>query len=149
MRRTALLVVAGIVLAALAIFVLCFGPSRITRDNYNRIEEGMSRAEVEQILGGPPGDYRTHRTMHDENDPNTSCLGDVDALALGVHGYLDDLDGPPTIVGKWFGNEGHILIYFSPETVEAKYWWCTVNYEQSTLNNVLWHAKRQWRKWFP
>jgi hypothetical protein len=31
----------------------------IDRDHFDRITEGMSRAEVEDILGGPPGDFRT------------------------------------------------------------------------------------------
>jgi hypothetical protein len=32
--------------------------SRVTRENFDRIHDGMSRAEVEAILG-PRGDYRT------------------------------------------------------------------------------------------
>jgi hypothetical protein len=31
----------------------------VNRAACDRIKEGMTRAEVEQILGGPPGDYRT------------------------------------------------------------------------------------------
>jgi hypothetical protein len=32
---------------------------RVNRAAFERIEEGMTEAEVEEILGGPPGDYRT------------------------------------------------------------------------------------------
>jgi hypothetical protein len=34
----------------------------INRHSYERIEEGMTMAEVEDILGGPPGDYRKHKS---------------------------------------------------------------------------------------
>jgi hypothetical protein len=37
-------------------------PSRVTAANFERIKEGMSRAEVEAILG-PPGDYTTGPTF--------------------------------------------------------------------------------------
>jgi hypothetical protein len=33
--------------------------SPVTQSAFQRIEEGMTRAEVEAILGGPPGDYCT------------------------------------------------------------------------------------------
>jgi hypothetical protein len=32
---------------------------RVTRAAFERIEEGMTLAEVEKVLGGPPDDYRT------------------------------------------------------------------------------------------
>ena len=59
-RRTLLVVLAGltVVVAAGAVVLWPRTPSRITLENCNRIREGMSRAEVEAILG-PPGDYRT------------------------------------------------------------------------------------------
>src|SRR5262249_25897299 len=34
-------------------------PSPVTFANDERISKGVTRAEVEAILGGPPGDYRT------------------------------------------------------------------------------------------
>jgi hypothetical protein len=58
-------------LAGLTFSLLLFGilltlllpprASRVTRANYGRIEEGMSRAQVEEVLGGP-GDYTTEPT---------------------------------------------------------------------------------------
>jgi hypothetical protein len=59
-RRTLLVALAGlpVVVAAGAVVLWPRTPSRITLENCNRIREGMSRAEVEAILG-PPGDYRT------------------------------------------------------------------------------------------
>jgi hypothetical protein len=54
-------------LAGVAFFLVLLGitlplllprSSRVTRANYGRIEEGMSLAQAEEILGGPPADYR-------------------------------------------------------------------------------------------
>ena len=61
MRRRKLLIV--LVLAGLTVVVVMAGavvlwpqpPSRITRENFDRIKEGMSRAEVEAILGSQNG----------------------------------------------------------------------------------------------
>jgi len=33
------------------------GPSRISVGTLDKIRPGMARAEVEELLGGPPGDY--------------------------------------------------------------------------------------------
>jgi hypothetical protein len=58
-----LLVLLAVSLAVLAIFAarpILFPPTNphIAWENYNRITPGMSRGDVEAILG-PPGDYRT------------------------------------------------------------------------------------------
>jgi hypothetical protein len=40
--------------------ILLTAPSRrsgITKENFDRIRDGMTEAEVEEILGGPPGTY--------------------------------------------------------------------------------------------
>ena len=33
--------------------------SRVTRVNFERIQDGMTEAEVNTLLGGPPGEYRS------------------------------------------------------------------------------------------
>jgi hypothetical protein len=58
---------AGLALVALlaaGAFVMWPRPDRITRENYQRIRYGMSRGEVEAILG-PPGDYTSAPTVED------------------------------------------------------------------------------------
>jgi outer membrane protein assembly factor BamE (lipoprotein component of BamABCDE complex) len=57
-RRKLLLALAGLALVVAGTFVLWPRANRITRENFDHIEKGMSRAQVESILG-PPGDYRT------------------------------------------------------------------------------------------
>ena len=60
MRKQKLL--GGLAVAAVLVvagtFVAWPRQSRVTEENFNRIKEGMSRAEVYVILG-PPGDYST------------------------------------------------------------------------------------------
>src|SRR5262245_23034627 len=58
-RQTLLVVLAGLaVVVAAGAVVLWPRADRITLENYDRIRDGMTRAEVEAILG-PPGDQRT------------------------------------------------------------------------------------------
>ena len=69
MNRKRLLVLAGVALAAAVIILAVLevhayrqklARSRlIDREHCARIKKGMSHAEVEAILGGPPGDFRT------------------------------------------------------------------------------------------
>jgi hypothetical protein len=62
MRRRKLLVTLAGLAVVVAVGVFVPGPSPepslVTRENFDRIKGGMSRADVEAILG-PPGDYRT------------------------------------------------------------------------------------------
>jgi hypothetical protein len=56
-RRLLLLILpAGLVALAIAIWVL-WPRTAINRENFEKIHRGMAVAEVEAILGGPPGDY--------------------------------------------------------------------------------------------
>jgi hypothetical protein len=75
-------------------------PCPVTRAALDRVKEGMSRAEVEAILGGPPGDLRTrpvevyHGTFGDR--PWEFWRGDEgDAWVY----YEGDLVGGATFVG--------------------------------------------------
>jgi len=57
-------VIIGLVATVLLVFGMLLPlmlPERcpVNRAAFERIEEGMTVAEVEEILGGPPGDYRT------------------------------------------------------------------------------------------
>jgi hypothetical protein len=68
-RRTLLVALVGLaVVGAAGVVVLWLWPrpERVTRENYDRIQIGMGRREVEAILG-PPGDYRTGRGDEEVN----------------------------------------------------------------------------------
>jgi hypothetical protein len=132
MRRRKLIVVVGLaVLVAVGAFVLWPRPDRITQENLERIRAGMSRAEVECILGGPPGDYRSVLTVRISYDA----------------GYPFELAGPRPAV--WKGNTGDVSVHFSQQGAEMPVFLGTFEVPQSFLENVLWRAERLWRRWFP
>jgi hypothetical protein len=113
MRRKRLLVLAGVVLVA-------FGAAsatqryrwsqRVARSRFlgpelcERIKPGMSQAEVEAVLGGPPGDFTTNPT---------GLL--FSAPPLVPH-------APPCKWDRWqgwYGDRGGVMVYFTDRgTVE-------------------------------
>jgi hypothetical protein len=113
-------------------------PDRVTRENYDRIHDGMSRAEVEEILGSP-GDYRTG-------------LGET--RFLGRWSPEWDVISPELFEDRrsayWWHSDsvaiwieidesGHVLFKDAYPTRRT----------QGPLDNLLWRAKRQWHRWFP
>jgi hypothetical protein len=86
-------VAVGLMLAGGLIALL--GPRHcpVDRAAFERVEEGMTRAEVHAILGGPPGDYRT--------GPEAPAWGGV--LSEGSDGR---------IVEFWVGDEGTVMVHF-------------------------------------
>ena len=134
---------------------------QITFANFHRIQEGMSRAEVEAILDGPPGDYRTARTTYGAG----SSGADLDTFVAPVRGHIPlDADGS-RVQGNWLGNEGLISVNFEfgvaaklelmlpngsgRKFLQCKYFSHTVTPDPSPVDNFLWHAKRLWRRWHP
>jgi hypothetical protein len=89
----------------------------------------MTRAEIEAILG-PPGDYRTGPTRGQT--------------------AIDPIWEPPLpYAASWYSDTVAITVEFDDdgragvgagESVEKV--------EQSPLENLVWRARRQWRKWF-
>jgi hypothetical protein len=107
--RKRLLVLAGVALAAAVIVpaVLDLHAYRpklarnrlITWEHYRGVKLGMSQAEVEAILGGPPGDYRT-----DER--------------ISYWDYFEAGLSPHDVVARresWYGNDGQITLGFDEE----------------------------------
>ena len=44
----------ALLLGLVGLWVYCVGPSRISFESFSRIQEGITQAEVEAILGGAP-----------------------------------------------------------------------------------------------
>ncbi len=92
-----LLALAGlVVLAAVGAFVLWPRADRITRENFDRIREGMGREELEAILG-PPGDHRTGPVVvkfgggpPDEEELVDEIMRDWRFLGGGPAGFVCD-----------------------------------------------------------
>jgi hypothetical protein len=136
-RRTQLVVLAGMaVVGAAGAVALWSRADRITRENFARLNTGMSRAEVEAILG-PPGDYTTSPPgdMGEEIVRDTET-GERDAP--GVDGLLWIADAG--IIEVTFDRAGQACRTVFAPLAPAK---------QSRIDNLLWRARRQWRRWFP
>jgi hypothetical protein len=137
-RRKLLAVIAGLAVLALGAFVMWPRPDRITRENYDFINEGMTLAEVEAILG-PPGDHTT---------------GDTEANPFGD---WRSWRSPTTIVefdgfscGCWIADTVAIYVNFDDTGhVMTKYHYQNHKIEHGSIANFLWRAKRHWRQWFP
>jgi hypothetical protein len=83
-----------VVLVAVVIVVLCITNLRrpvASKADCDRISIGMTRDQVEDVLGGPPGDYRTR-------DPITPDVG--------LYYVFWD---------KWKGDRGMILVEFDSD----------------------------------
>jgi hypothetical protein len=80
-----LVVVAVVILAAL---VPRSRPPAVSRQQCEQLKEGMTRQEVEAVIGGPPGDYTTREYM---------------PLPLGIRYCQHE---------QWVGDEGMIFVYF-------------------------------------
>jgi hypothetical protein len=101
-------------------------PDRATEENFDRLQPGMSRAEVEAILG-PPGDYRSGETT----------------TRSKVIWFRGDL--------LWETDDVLIIVGFdeSGEMWTRDIWDVHLVKPKVSIDNLLWRAKRQWRKWFP
>jgi hypothetical protein len=134
-RRTLLVVLAGLaVVAAGVVVVACLQTRRITRENFDRVALGMSRTEVEAVLG-PEGDYRTMPTKF------------VYLAQWYTERGADYVDFTPDEL--WESDAGNICVKYRLGRVAAKKFVMTSRLDQSYLDNLVWRAKRQWHRWFP
>jgi hypothetical protein len=144
-RRTLLVVLAGLAVVIAAGAVVLWPqtePNRITSENCDRIKEGMSRAEVETILG-PPGDYRTGPTQ-----------GVVQWELNGerkLNGERTTWHDQCSNYSAWVGDTGWVKVEFNNRdaTVWASDFFESKRIAQHPLDNLIWRAKRQWHRWFP
>jgi hypothetical protein len=151
-RRTLLVALVGlaVVVAAGVVVLWPRPPSRITRENYGLIREGMTRAEVEAILG-PPGDYRTRLGESELSDqswnPDLADYGPKIATWL----TLDDNGRPlaPVSAGIWISDSIRIDVWTLDDSGRVMGTEAMARRSAGTLDNLLWRLKRQWRRWFP
>jgi hypothetical protein len=93
-RRTKVAVGLGLaVLLGLFLVRQRSGP-RIDRAAYDRIRPGMTQAQVEAVLGGPPGDYGAH-----DLEDYTQTGGDGRLLEVGR-------------VERWVGKTAFVSVEF-------------------------------------
>jgi hypothetical protein len=137
-RRTLLVALAGLaVVVAAGVAVLWpRPPSRITRENFDRIKEGMSRTEVEGILG-PAGDYSTGPTQRFMSVEDIIAQARLDTFSL----HSGEL--------TWSSDMVMVRVEFDSRGVAtAKYFTALVKLKQTFVDSLIWRAERQWRHWF-
>jgi hypothetical protein len=139
MYRRRLLVLAGLVLA---VTVAGWSVSRtgpeverlvkgrlIDREAFDRIEVGMGQAEVEAILGGPPGDFRSGRAYND---------GESAVDKKGETLEKDRLE-------LWSGNQGRVAVFFTEQgAVRGVVWWKPLHEQPSLAEQIRDWLRRLW-----
>ncbi len=140
----------GVALIALAAFVLWPRQPRITRETCGRVGQGMTRAEVESLLG-PPGDYRTGPVDYDRG------LVPIKITPI-INGGLPPSALPNTYraasdddIARWTGDSAYIAVQFNPDDGRVETWYVvpTSKAAQSPLSDLLWRLRRQWHRWSP
>jgi hypothetical protein len=136
-RRTLLVVLAGLaVVGAAGVVLLRLQEDRVTRANYDRIQIGMSRADVEAILG-PPGDYSTTQMAYLLEDP------------WPVESWPSD---DRVVVEEWCYDKASIDVAFTPTgtVMRARFWTGSLtDPEEDSLDNLRWRLEDMWHRWFP
>jgi hypothetical protein len=124
-RRKLLVALAGLAVAVASGLVVLWPSSRTTQDNSDRIKIGMTRAEVQAILG-PPGDYRTNAPPP-RGWPSGSGLRST-----------------------WEADDGTIQVVFnSDDCVASCSFFPNAGERRDGFNQVLGWVNRQWHRWFP
>ena len=133
-RRKLLVMLVGLaVVGAVGMAVLWPRADRITQANCDQIREGMTRSEVETILG-PVGDYSSGPT-----EPEFVFV----MLPAGL--TVEDV-----VTAGWIGDTGSIDVGFDRRGKVAFSQFTRLELRRlSPLANLLWRAKRQWHRWFP
>jgi hypothetical protein len=123
----------GIVL----VFGLGLRSGGITNKEFQRLQLGMTMAEVEAVLG-PPGDFAT--------GPTHPVFGEYLRISASTP------DERPVFEARreWDGDQGAIYVDFDASDKVRRASFSPMRKDDIGLfDNLLWQAKRQWRRWFP
>jgi hypothetical protein len=135
--RTKLTVLAGVVLLlGVGVVVLWPRSNQITESNCGRIKMGMSRTEVESILGGPPGVYGWRPMWPVREESREVIPRDKSVLNC--------------VWVRWWGDEGAIDVFYDPSGRAMGVTWCRCEpIKLSPFVWLIWRAECQWHRWFP
>jgi hypothetical protein len=97
-RKRLLVVLALAALGVAGTWVLWPRPPRVTRARFDRIQPGMTLADVQAIVGGPPADYRS--------GPTTLGVGSREILAGAAR---------PAEVRTWKTDEATVVVSFDAD----------------------------------
>jgi hypothetical protein len=111
----------GVAMAIVLLVAADPHPVALTRQQYDRIRLGMTRGEVQAILGCPAGNYRSESTRGwDQQLETESCLpgglGPVSDLGFLV-AYLDPENNA---LEEWESDTGCLSLVFYKDKLAAK-----------------------------
>jgi hypothetical protein len=129
-RRKLLVALAGLAVVVAAGVVLLWPlpqPAvRVTPEKYDRIGNDVTTvAEIEALLGGPPGDYTTGPT-------------DESSVSLG---------SGARIVG-WYTDDGHIVVQADADGRVEGVGFMPPKKASGVVNTLHWRVMRLWRRLF-
>jgi hypothetical protein len=137
------------VVVAAGVLVLWPRADRVTRASFDRIQIGLSRADVEAILG-PPGDYRTGlgevrwSTKSWVPDP----AADSPYLRFNWSGNPVDPEDPSRWA-VWMSDSVQMCITIDGSGSVVDKVADSRRTTQGPLANLMWRAKRLWHRRFP
>jgi hypothetical protein len=122
--------VVGLVAVAVSVTLLLLpagsGGPGVTWANYCIVRPGMTRAEVEDLLGGPPGGYSTEFVWL-ERDPS-----------LPPAPYDGDL---------WWGDDGGIIVQFDSSQKVVAHGWLKCTYgTKYSFRRWVWRLEEWWQE---
>jgi hypothetical protein len=139
MRRRRLLgavALLAVVLVGVGSFVLRPQSDRITKENFDRIAQAMTRQEIYAILG-QPGDYSTGPICG--GDPSTLLSRNFEYRSYSMKMNRE----------SWVADTGWLVVLFDPMGYPRRVVFCPqTRVKQSPFDNLVWRAKRAWRNWF-
>jgi hypothetical protein len=107
----------------------------ITWDNYCRIQFGQTRAEVENLLGGPPGDFQV-------DYPLLKITAAEPAVGDDGEWFWYESE-------SWATDNGEILVAFdSSQRVRGKLWQKPQYGTKGSIQYRFWRAKFWWDDWW-
>jgi hypothetical protein len=138
MRKTVIACLAVVLVLAGGLIAL-LGPRHcpVNEAAFERIEKGMTPTEVEAILGGPQGDYRT-RPPH-PSPPPAACSFEYDIV-----------EGEPSpAVGRWRGDEGVAVVCYAAGIVEERAFFRAPPHSPGLVELARWRLGKWWEELIP
>jgi hypothetical protein len=145
-RKVQVTRVIALAMLLLAVTLFIWGPSghadRITRENFDRIQKGVTRAEVEEILG-PPEDYSTGPTSM---ELRSHRFGLKEGRREDRQLVLEYLLGNTGVA--WQTDSDMIIISYAGDLVDNK-GFCTLRKEErNPLQDFAWRIAHRIERWF-
>jgi hypothetical protein len=129
MRKVLIGLAVGLVMGGILVALVMPRHCPVNQAACNRIKKGMTRAEVEKILGGPAGNYRTQP-------------GEL--FDLTNSGSLDDLEWE-----SWIGDDGWVHVGFTVSGTVQEAWFSEAPpYDFSLVELMGWRLERLKERWF-